>query len=1038
MSGDPEDTIDAGVDRAPARSASPSVSLASEDPMDATVVERPAVDRAAAVAPSRVQRGDAIGRYLVLDRLGAGAMGEVLAAYDPDLDRKIAIKLIKPRGWSSDVARMRLQREAQALAKLRHPNVIVVHDVGLQGERLFVAMEHVEGLTLGKWMAEADPPRSSREVLEVFVAAGRGLAAAHAAGIVHRDFKPDNVMLASDGRVLVLDFGLARTSEQEEAPRVESSKDELVALSTPTTQAGTLVGTPAYMAPEQFEGRADARSDQFAFCVALYEALHGQRPFAGENAFELCAAVTGGELRDPPRDTRVPAWLHRVVVRGLATAPEQRWPGLDELLAALLDDPAVQRRRWLGAGAMLGAVAVGAVGIGLFVDGRAETERCTGAAARLAGVWDQDARTRLRDGLMGTDVAYAESTWTRVEARVDASTAAWVEARNEACRATQIAEQSAELLDLRMHCYDRWLEGLSAQLDVLAQADGTVAREAASAVASLESLDACADGEALRNEHPLPADPEARAGIDGALRGLDRALALERAGKLPEAASAAAAVVGEAERLEYPPLLARAMRVQGGALVGTGQTLEGITVLERGYELALGSKLLDEAALTAGLIVGVASARLGDDARAEQWVPHARALGQASDEARVQAAVIGNLGTHATLRGDLPEAKQLSARALTLSLAALGPDHPFTALCITNIGNLAVRSHEPAEAAASFRHALEIMERTHGPDHPNLISTLSNLSRALGQLHEEAEGRRVAERALALAERTVGVDPHLIANVLSNLALLSRDPPTRRDYFERALALLGSSAGDRALSRIAVLHHLAGTEWQDVDYDAARTRWEEALRLLEAGGRSDAVNEGEVLQKLGNVARIQARHEDALDLYTRALGWQTTHPEVDPKELATTLNNLGITLQVLGQYEGARRRHAEALAIREKVLAPDHKHMSYSQTGLGLALVDLGRVDEAIPLLERALELRTSQAADAPLVAETRFGLARALWSRGAIADRERARELATAARDGYAGDEARFAPDAAQIDTWLRETALGARPSPAAATNGG
>ncbi len=972
-------------------------------------------------AVDQLQRGDVIGRYLVLDSIGAGAMGEVLAAYDPDLDRKVAIKLIKPRGWDADVARARLHREAQALAKLRHPNVIVVHDVGLSGERLFVAMEFIEGVTLGKWMSRPEGPRGYREVLDVFLEAGRGLAAAHAAGLVHRDFKPDNVMLADDGRVLVLDFGLARATDQDEPPSGSEARAELSWLASSATQTGALVGTPAYMAPEQFDRRADARSDQFSLCVALYEALHGQRPFAGENPFELCNAVTHGELRDPPKGTKVPAWLHRVVVRGLATAPAQRWASVGELLAALQDDPAARRRKWLVGGAVIAAVALGAAGAGLYVDARAD--RCSGAAERLAGVWDDARRAEVRDALRATGVAFADSTSDRVEGRVDAFTNAWVGARNEACRATERAEQSAELLDLRMHCYDRWLDGLDAQLDVLAKADATVARGAASAVASLPPLDACADADALRDEHPLPSDPDVRARLDEALHGLDRVLALERAGKLADAADAASELVAENEQLDYPPLLAQALRLRGGALVGLGEVEDGLAELEQAYEVALGSKLVDESALAAGLIVGASSAWGAED-MATRWALHARALGRASTTPRVQAAVLGYLGNLELRQGRPSEAKALYARAATLATQALGREHPETASYLTNLANVAVRNGELAHARESYEQALEILERTLGPDHPNLVAAWSNLSRVLAEEGQHAEAKALAERALALAERTLSADHPLKAGALANLAAATEEPAARRAYLEQALATYRSNAHGRIDDQIPVLHALAKLANKDGRYEDARVYWEQALQALEGGARSEVIDIGEALQRLGSVAREQRRYDEAQELYLRALEWQTAKLGVWHRDVATTLNNLGMTLHALGRYDAARSRHAQALAIREKVLSPDHPHMSYSLTGLGLALTELGRADDAVPLLERALELRTRKQSAAELPAETSFGLARARWARGTTEDRARARELATAAREGYSTAGVRFDREGAEVAAWLRDVA--------------
>src|SRR5258707_610263 len=241
-------------------------------------------------------------------------MGVVYAAYDPELDRKVAVKLLRAEADTKSNARAaqaRLLREAQAMARLSHPNVISVHDVGALGTQVFIAMEFVEGKTLTRWLKEK--PLTPREIVQTFLQAGKGLAAAHAAGLVHRDFKPDNVLIGNDGRIKVLDFGLARAVEDVvgDAPTLPP---QVVAsgLSTPRqlearlTRSGAFLGTPAYMAPEQLLGKTiDARADQFSFCVALYEALYGERPFAANSIEEVASAVVESKIRPPPSSARV-------------------------------------------------------------------------------------------------------------------------------------------------------------------------------------------------------------------------------------------------------------------------------------------------------------------------------------------------------------------------------------------------------------------------------------------------------------------------------------------------------------------------------------------------------------------------------------------------------------------------------------------------------------------------------------------------------------------------------------------------------------
>ena len=268
-----------------------------------------------------------ISKYELGERLGSGGNGVVMLARDVTLDRKVAIKLL--RGDASEAASQRLQREAQAAAKLAHENVIVVHEVGTYDGSVFVAMEYVEGGTL----RDIARTRNWREVLDAYRRAGRGLAAAHAAGLVHRDFKPDNVLVGNDGRVRVSDFGLVSVSGTN---AVSVGSLDGTALNSTLTRTGTVMGTPRYMAPEQHDGsEVDARADQFAFCVALYEALFHRLPFEGETYETIAAHVCEGEIVKPPADSPVPREIREAVVRGLATKPADRWPSMTELLAAL-------------------------------------------------------------------------------------------------------------------------------------------------------------------------------------------------------------------------------------------------------------------------------------------------------------------------------------------------------------------------------------------------------------------------------------------------------------------------------------------------------------------------------------------------------------------------------------------------------------------------------------------------------------------------------------------------------------------------------
>ncbi|MDC0722635.1 serine/threonine-protein kinase [Nannocystis bainbridge] len=351
--------------------------------LDRTRPSQPGALVGPVVAPPR------FGRFAVLRTLGEGAMGVVYAAYDEELDRRIAIKVLRDAAQDPN-ARDRMIREAQAMARLSHPNVVQVHEINEQDGQIYVAMEFVKGLTLRAWLSEQ--VHAWRPIRDIFVQAGRGLAAAHAEGLVHRDFKPDNVLIGNDGRARVADFGLAGTAGQQPGVAPENNGDSVAlhvgrhnAFSTSLTMAGTIMGTPAYMSPEQHLGSAtDARSDQFSFCVALWTALYARPPFAGDNLIDLAESVCTGQLIKAPAN-EVPGFIHDALVRGLAVDPARRHPSMDFLIEALTRDLVVARpSRWRIAAVAIAAAVVAAIAVLLATRERPPTAEELAHIAQLA------------------------------------------------------------------------------------------------------------------------------------------------------------------------------------------------------------------------------------------------------------------------------------------------------------------------------------------------------------------------------------------------------------------------------------------------------------------------------------------------------------------------------------------------------------------------------------------------------------------------------------------------------------------------------
>ena len=380
--------------------------------------------RHTATTGTALPQAKCVDRYVLLRVLGSGGMGTVYAAYDPTLDRNVAVKVLRSASASAE-SRARLVHEAQAMARMSSPNVVTVFDAGTFEDQVFVSMELVPGGTLTAWLREQR--RSWREIVSTFEAAGRGIAAAHANGIVHRDFKPDNVLVDGD-RVRVADFGLA-------AP---IAGDDMLATTSPVdrslTITGAIAGTPAYMAPEQLEARScDARSDQFSFCVALYEALYGDRPFGGATIEELRAEVRAGRVRTPPR-TAAPRWLRVVVLRGLAVDPAARFGSMAALLIEL---GRYRSRTWRWALAAVAAVALTTAGWSMRSRG---TEPSCRFDNQLDDVWGPPARKAVEAAFRTAGLTQA----AEVEHALDEYARGWLRMRSDSCEATYVRGDQSE------------------------------------------------------------------------------------------------------------------------------------------------------------------------------------------------------------------------------------------------------------------------------------------------------------------------------------------------------------------------------------------------------------------------------------------------------------------------------------------------------------------------------------------------------------------------------------------------------------------
>lgn len=777
-----------------------------------------------------------VGRYEVRGRIAAGGMGEVHEAFDPELRRRLALKFLRADlSGSSGAAHWsaRMLREAQAMAQLSHPNVIAVHDAGTYADQVFIAMELVQGDTLQQWADRA--PRPWREVLDVALQAGEGLLAAHQAGIVHRDFKPGNVLVDAAGRARVLDFGLAAASA------AEAQGDRAPAGSLPEGLDGTApgqmtlagqMGTPGYMSPEQLEGApTDGRSDQFSFCVTLYELLAGVRPFAGYGLEEYGRNVKERRLQPAQPSRPVPEWIHRILLRGLAQRPEDRFPSMRELLAALRSDPTRVRRR-------LGPIAAGTLALlalavlaTRWLEGRARI--CSGAERKLAGLWDQDRMSAVRRAFAASGRGHALETFRRVRSSLDRWTQDWVAMHQEACEATRIrGEQPEADLALRMDCLAARRQELAALVDVFARPEPDTVDKATAAAGALPAVGRCADLAALRAPEELPADEAARARLE-ALRGEVAVLrALLVAGRYLGGVEAGRELLPRIQAAGHRPLEGQALTVLGelemeaGELVPAAASLQGAvrladagrddrtraraaivlaqTIGHKQGQYAQGLSLLDSAAGTVDRLGGdlelrgsldmIRSTLLWKSGRLEE--ARAAAERALADRTRVLGAqhpdtaqVHNNLGNIYQAMGDHDRAGQQYRLGLAGFEQSLGAEHPVVALGLNNLGAHFWDLGQLEEARRCFERSVQIRERALKPDHPAVAKSLINLGSLEQSLGRLEEARRALERAAEIQEKALGADHPDVVPGLVNLAgvlLESGQPQQALDRCRRA------------------------------------------------------------------------------------------------------------------------------------------------------------------------------------------------------------------------------------------------------------
>jgi eukaryotic-like serine/threonine-protein kinase len=841
--------------------------------------------------PELVKHGQAIGRYVVIEKVGSGSMGVVYRAFDPDLGRELALKLVEVRGSRRrrpDEIRARLLREAQAIARVSHPNVVQVYDVGVTELGVYVAMEFVEGMTLKQWMR--DGVRPWREVVDVFVQAGRGLVAAHAADIVHRDFKPDNVMIGRDGRIRVLDFGLARAeggsmSGVRSSDVVDSADDldDVVSQRTSSlehslTAHGAIVGTPAYMSPEQhLGGVAGPASDQFSYCVALWEALHGERPFAGETHAAIAFNIVHGTIRSPPADS--PRWLQSVVRRGLSVQAEDRFGSMSALLGTLERDPS-RKWRWVGVGAGVLATVVAAVALTRAAS-HLETNVCGGAAERLEAVWSPARRERIGSAFEATNLSFASSSWVAVDAMLGDYAEQWASTRTETCRATRVhREQSERVMDLKIACLDRRLADLDALLRLFEAPGREVVVSAIEAARELEPVEGCMrmDVDAQRTPVRSAAHEEREAALQERLADLR---ARVRVGMFVEALPEIESIAEQLSELEDPELVNEVLILRGRIELATGHTRESRETWEEAFRRAIAADRRVEAVAAATKLTYIVGHRLADARGGRFWSRTSEMLLRGVDdhEERLQASlwsaqaamalasgeydeaivvgedlrrywtgrddpvelgtVLGNLATAVRQKGDYDRAVELHEQALAAVEAHYGVDHPETAFAVHRYGLSLSHAKQHEAALAQLERGLVLHRRAQGDEHMDVAGTLDGIGRVLRALGRLDEALARHEEALEIWRKELGEEHVDVAVSVMNVGytlLAAGRLEEALARFEQADEILTKSVGREHPNVIYAGNALAGVL-------LALGRADEACEHVERVLESPAVDE---------------------------------------------------------------------------------------------------------------------------------------------------------------------------------------------------
>lgn len=932
-------------------------------------------------------------RFTILARIGSGGMGDVYAAFDEKLDRKVAIKLVRATATvnigANDEAR--LLREAKALARLSHPNVVQVYDVGGFRDRVFIAMEFIRGQTLRAWLAEQAEQHSGqryqRAVLEQFIGAGRGLQAAHETGLVHRDFKPENVLIGvDDGRPRVVDFGLARAL----APVVEPELGDNGDADVPSAGSGRplassvghqakqsqIVGTPSYMAPEHRRGQpVDGRADQFSFCVALYEALFRAEPAEARTA--------GAEQKLPRvRAREVAPVIREALLCGLSPDPDDRFADMNALLRELGAWPGRRRRRLL---ALVATALLLAGGTFFYCNARPDSDPCANTGQELADLWNPERQAVIARAFRDSGAPDGEAIWREASTSLQRYADEWHETRVFMCEATQKTHTlPARLWDSSTICLNHGRARFASLLSRLQEADPNVVARVSRVIATLPALSPCADDKLLLDGLSPPDGDEWQI-VSDIRANLADALTLELFGEYQQALNVARRQLVAAKPLDYRAAFARALYYVGRFTIhgGTADDIaQGEAKMLKAKRIAEGQRAL---LLKADIWVSLmrSGVRRRDIDTVRKWSKDALVACEAiGDPPRVRAEMLRYLAV--AERGDrqLQKAEELLRQGL--AILDEDPETPVVvrARHLHDLGNVLRALGQVDDAQALYQRALESYRLTLGEHHQEV----ADLRFDMAMLDMERGHLKSARDTLVEVElvhrQTLGPDHSHVGRVLLALAELDRR--------------------DGALAR--------GLE-----------RASEAMRIYRTVYPPDDPRIARAHTVLAALALRRGDYQDAVDGYQAALDIESLQSRANREGLALTRLNLAEALLRRERYDDALSAVAKAEpALKRYIEGGDAIFIGFVANLRGRALLGRGEIAAARIQLELAVRYLKTASGMEDEHADAAWALARALAPNGRGAD-DGARALARAALDHWQAQTAEVASPKDDVERWLR-----------------